>query len=263
MVRLICILILAIGGSYGYGWSQIVNSDLRLCDLLANPKLNLDKPVEIKSDSIKKTILMIDKDDINYSHEEKFTHIVLLAFSQWCGWFVGPRMEYDVFRLPVYFEGDRVFDIWSEKGGYYTNYVDYGNKIVYDPYIAKVSLNESLLDHKVVVAAYRELLDGRCVVALDAVIPYDGSYYRCETIVEFGYKVEFEFFETDDNNLKGKIIGAKLPGYIRSNGIINWPFFVYNFSWAFDGISNTTIQRLNIDPKRENITIKSLFYDND
>lgn len=264
IIRYLLVVILPyfIGGGAAYGASrEAKESDVRLCDLLSDPACDLNKPVEIKGDSIEKIVKIIDQDNSNYICDESFTNIVMLAFSQWCGRFVSPNMEFVVFRLPHYFEGDNVFDIRSEHGGYYSNYVDYGNRIVYDPYVEKVSLNEYLLDRKTVVMARQGLSDGRGVVALDAVIPYDSDYFWCKVGVQYGYKINSP--ETEDNNLKGEMIGKKLPNWLKSNGIINWAFFVYGLTWAYDGMWDLTIQRIDIDPYKDNITIKSLFYDNE
>lgn len=208
--------------------------------------------IEIKDDDyIKFQIAAYEAENWAYSGDDSFTNIVMLSFSRWCRKFLNREYDFVVYQLPSH----------VENGGDCLKSSECNIRI--DPYVSDISLNKFLSGNKIVTTVRKKVSDGTTVVTLDAVIPYDGSLFRYHNDFCFGRQLNFRNYKTANVEALSKRIGGYFEKSIFRDGKISRTFFIKYLRWRFKSMDNHELQRLNIDPKRENITIKSLFYDND
>lgn len=236
--------------------------DTTMAELIKAKGFDFNKVVEIRDDGYMSSIILAHESEIwAYAAEDSFTNIVLLAFTEWCGDFLATKSDFVVFQLPFNILVDKDNHVWTQSIRDGNNFENNGNNISFDPYVDQVSLNKELLGDKIVVAVRKIFTHGTGQVRLNAIIPYKDEYYMHSIIVYFRKTVDFRYFNTKDLNEIREIFTDNISRLIYNDGVISPNLFIRYMHWAYESIGNHKIQKLNIDPETENITIKSLFYD--
>jgi len=195
---------------------------------------------------------------------QDFSNLSTLAFTNWCNYFFHEDFRFEIIQLPYFLDIAYHYDyIWKTRGDDNNCFKNQGNDICFDSYIDEVSLNKYLLDNKIVVALRVDASYGSARVILDAIIPNHGKYYRYRNDVFWSQKINSNYFENVNIDMVREVISKDISRFIDNNGRLYEQFNVTYFQWAFDSMGDHKLQMLNIDPRKDNITIKSLFYDND
>jgi len=188
-----------------------------------------------------------------------FCDMVLYSFTEWCSGFLGKESDIEVYQLPYTKELDKKSYVWSVKGDGDNCFKDMGGNICFDPNIYDVTLNDALIG-QTIVATVRMLLDsGSSVVKLDAIIPSEGKYYRWHNTFYFGEELNLSEYNSEDIESAKSHIERAFPEYVDAEGWVSDAFFEKYLRWCFDSMGTPELQRLNIDPKTEALTIKDLF----
>lgn len=193
------------------------------------------------------------------SQEYDFCDIVLSSFSMWCSEFLGKDSDIEVYQLPYTQELDKHSYVWSAKGEGDNCFKDRGDNICFDPNIYAIAFNDALLEQRI-VATVRILLDsGSAVIKLYAIIPSDGKYYRWQCTFYFSQELNLIECNTKDIKAAKSTIERAFPEYVDAEGWVSDDFFEKYLRWCFNSMGTPELQRLNIDPRTELLTIRDLF----
>lgn len=245
--------------------------NITLRETIADTAYNLNEPIGIKDNIQEKAIKKMDDVYRNPGCDDDVPNVCLKAFMKWCDKFVGEQRDYIVLRVPFNKRADRDGEFWPYKDIVrkhpYNVYENKGAQIVFDPFADQNTLNDFLIDNKVVIAVSKIEGEYTYIVNLNAVIPYDGKYYRCVGGYQFFNQLYFKRFKT--NNIDticgrlGNLIAEHPSSFVDRNGWLSMTFFAYYFKLDFDNRRYEYIQELKLNPTEEKITVKSLFYDNE
>lgn len=239
---------------------NIFGSNVTMHYLKSDNPFDLYKTVEIEDGNyIKSQIAAYEEEIWAYSSEDSFSNIAMLAFSRWCRKFLNKSYDFEVYQLFL----TKGIIVSNNSGSGYINSKKQEGNIRYVPFISDRPINKALSSGKIVVAISKDATDGKVSVTLDAIIPFEGRYYKYLNTFIFGCQLNFRGSNRNNVESLSKSTAKHLVDYVDRNGGIVDAFFVQYLRWRFKSMGNHELQRLNIHPKRENITIKSLFYDND
>lgn len=269
-----CVFAVVVLSAFSVAYAKIQTIEkmnVKLSEIIGDTAYNLSQPININDNIQEKAIEKMADIYRTPGSDDDIPNVCLKAFMKWCDKFVGERRDYIVLRVPFNKRADRNGHFWPYKDILhkhpYNIYEDKGAQIVFDPFADQNTLNDFLLDNKVVVAVSKKESEYTYIVNLDVVIPYNGKYYRYEAGYQFYNQLYFKKFKTKDIDTICDELGntiAKYPSdFVDRNGWLLMTFFAYNFRWDFDNRQFKRIQELNLNPKEEKITIKTLFYDND
>lgn len=268
MSRFIAFVFLLVSASVSVAYAKVPKNDVlenvggvTLAQLKADKALDNYYTVKFEDgDYFKSAILECEPEMCADTFDDGFDDVVLFAFTKWCNNFVGKEIHCDAYLLPFLNVLDKNLYVWSTKGEDYNCFKEKNSNICFDPYIEDVSLNESLLCGNIVLAVRKWVADGDATVKLDAVIPFEGNYYRYTNTLYFCEALKFDNLDTEDANAIKTSAGEAFPEYVDSEGWINGEFFDKYLRWCFDSMSGHEIQRVAIDLKTDSLTIKSVFY---
>jgi len=266
------IVFLYIGAYNNYAKMKSIDNERGLLSqIIGDSTCNLKERIMIIDDIQEKVIKEKNEVYATPGSDDDISNVCITAFMKWCDKFVGGKRDYVVLRLPFNKRVDRNRNFWPPENKAewqpYNKYEAQGSQIIFDPFIESDTLNGFLTDSMVVVAISKIENAYVYVVNLNAVLPLNGRYFRYITTYYFFRQIDFNLFKTKDIDVIceriGHLISNNPQELLDSDGWLAMSFLIDFFKWDFDTRRFSTIQEINIDPKNEKITIKSLFYDND
>lgn len=253
------------------GANIIENSNVTLSQIVNDGQYNLDKVIRISNDSNGETADDFTKLYNKAADEDAYYDCCIEAFVNRCNRFVQDNRIYVGFRVPLWLKIDpNIFkEVWktADMDGF-NNFRSDGSEINIDPLYDSISLNEYLQKNYIIVSANMSYTMSEVIINLDAIIPFDGKYYKYKTSYFFNRVIDEAFYkkEYDTTNVKeiGKLIGTQIvkepTSFICEDGELNNSFFFEKFITKYTGMGDSYIKRIDINIESDN-TFKSLFLD--
>lgn len=181
------------------------------------------------------------------------------TFIKWCNKFLQEKADYIVFRTPILYQiGAEELDS-REKPVCDTD----SSAIVFDPFYETVSLNDYIINNKIIINVKKTETLTKSILHLNALIPFENKYYLFSTNYNFFQQIKFDKFRTKD--IKeickkiGYFIGHNPDWFLYVDGNLNSNFIWKYFRPAFDSVDTGHIKQIELHPESAPITLKELF----